>query len=102
MDGAMGGEYYISKASVVFFYLLFAGRSAKLRCAGRRAGDIIFHSIGRREIIVYLRTVEYQCVCPIVGIVSPPPPPLKLSMSPSLDISGKISDTFIIGFRVLL
>ncbi len=51
---ARGGEYYISKASVVFFYLLFAGRSAKLRCAGRRSGDIFFHSIGRREIIVYL------------------------------------------------
>ncbi len=47
-------------------------RSAKMRCAGRRSRDIIFHSIGRPVIIVYL---EYQSVCPIIGIGSPPPPP---------------------------
>jgi hypothetical protein len=42
-------------------------------------GDITFHSIGRPEIIVYL---EYQSVCPIVGIGSPQPPPLKMSVFP--------------------
>jgi hypothetical protein len=57
--------------SWVFSRYYLPERSAKLRCAGRRSGDIIFHSIGRREIIVYL---EYQSVCPIVGIGSLQPP----------------------------
>ncbi len=35
----------------VFFYCS-PERSAKLRCEGRGSGDIIFHSLGRRGIIV--------------------------------------------------
>ena len=55
----------------VFFYCS-PERSAKLRCEGRGSGDIIFHSLGRRGIIVIVY-LEYQSVCPIVGIGSPHP-----------------------------
>jgi hypothetical protein len=48
--------------------------------------NIVFHSISRPEIKVYL---EYQSVCPIVGIGSTPPPPLKVSVSPPLDPKGE-------------
>ncbi len=33
---------YTGAQTVIFFYLLFAGRSAKLRCAGRRSGGHYF------------------------------------------------------------
>ena len=71
--------------SWVFSIYYLPERSAKLRCEGRRSGDIIFHSIGHREIKVYL---EYHSVCPIVGIGPTPPPPLKVSVSPPLDPKG--------------
>jgi hypothetical protein len=41
--------------------------------------NTVFHSIGRPEIKVYH----------IVGIGSPPPPPLKVSVSPPLDPKGE-------------
>ncbi len=57
----------------IFFQTgIFAGFSLYIisEAAMRGAGDIIFHSLGCRGIIVYL---EYQSVCPIVGIGSPHP-----------------------------
>jgi hypothetical protein len=44
----------------------------------------------RRGIIVY---IEYQSVCPFVGIGSPPPPPPQASVSPLLDPKGGWSNT---------
>ncbi len=65
--------------SRLFSNILFAGKSAKLQCAGRGSGDIIFHSLGCQGIIVYL---EYQSVCPIVGIGTPPPSSESERVSP--------------------
>ncbi len=72
--------------SWVFSIYYLPERSAKLRCERRRSGDIIFHSIGRREIIiVYL---EYQSVCPIVGIGPPPTPSSESECVSPLDPKG--------------
>jgi hypothetical protein len=91
--GKWAGNIIYQKPRWFFFicYLPEDQRSCVVRGGGHRSS---------RDYSI--PTVEYQSVCPIVGIVSPPPPPpLKVSMSPPFDISGKISDTAIIGLRVL-
>ncbi len=80
------GILFIKSLGGFFFYQLFAGRSAKLRCAGRRSGDTIFHSIGRREIIVFILQ-NTRVYAPSSELV-PPTPSLKVSVSPPLDPKG--------------
>ncbi len=57
----------------VFFYCS-PERSEKLRCAGRGSGDIIFHSLGRRGIIVIQQYTQSTKVYAPSSELAPPPP----------------------------